>query len=1023
MKYFHFKFILLFYFLKTTLSNETSNSSIPQTTTTIESTTKLMSDSSSCEKCGENSERCIFNELLKTIKCECKSGFEGEFCNQKQTTISTSTITTPIINLIQTEPETTTFTTTIITTNYNSLKDELWNNILDGLGANNPNIALIENSINHVNHLFEELLLNKRIESLDVYRYAKVLNYLNNLSTRHFFINENTMSNLLNSLDIIISLDGIIMNDYGRSILSETNRNYNKSGLAMMQSIDELTKYLGFNLRKKTFRFKNFDTLILNLNPMNSEFQFEMKSKELDSLANLSVNKSLLIDTISLNENVLRKRYKNNSIKVSFKIFFNNNLKSYAKSGDDEDELKRAEFYKQLQKPKNFFYELTNSDDNADNLNNPADYFVSSNILSASIYETEESRQSGDDDVQQSTEKFVRIQFLVDLNNLPAKEKFTENPENNLKCVFWDEVDYKWSTRGCESSETESDFVKGSSFFRKVCYCDHLTNFALLFDPVSTFTSKNKANKFYNLMDKTLTVLTYVGLSVSSICYLIMIAYRLKCFKKENIYKYMSSSKETSSTNSARGVQKQQTRVYKNTVTLKLNSNPKSSNYRDKTLRRLYLFNSICLLVSNICFLLVLLVKPSASYTFCRINASILHYFLIASFCFSLGTAWQHFNKLVKIFSDYEYGIIHCFKNTKFILKWVVFSLAFPLVFATVGYYMNSKSLKESTNCWLRAPQIYYLFIAPLGFLITLSLIFYIFVVYKVVKIYSYGNNGCFGTNKPNDNQDLNNLNNSTSYNHKRVVVLLTFSFISLGLTWFIGVFIVIASHIDYNLKLALDFLFCLFNSFHGLSLLVGQYFALKYSKSGSYVTNKFTKTLLNQTSSNATDNGQKYPRLVNLNSREFIASTTTSPKNRPDSEPRYSYENNNATDVDMNKIDKKSRFYIMFFGILYGLSRLTKCDDKQKRNKQKNLKNIKNTKRNAFQLEFTIVNHEDSDSNNPNLHTIQTHLPFEAHRYNEYLPNYFDANYQDRFNLNKKPFVSNLAIEADQMHPFTSSV
>ena len=128
------------------------------------------------------------------------------------------------------------------------------------------------------------------------------------------------------------------------------------------------------------------------------------------------------------------------------------------------------------------------------------------------------------------------------------------------------------------------------------------------------------------------------------------------------------------------------------------------------------------------------------------------------------------------------------------------------------SFIQRDSFISPSIYCWLKAPNIYYLFVIPLTLILIISLIFYIFVTIKVFSIYSNNNLNCFSNKKKVSQKSIElSMRHNSSYNQKRVIALLTFSFVSLGLTWLLGLFIVIASQIDENLKSLMDFLFCLF--------------------------------------------------------------------------------------------------------------------------------------------------------------------------------------------------------------------
>ena len=81
-------------------------------------------------------------------------------------------------------------------------------------------------------------------------------------------------------------------------------------------------------------------------------------------------------------------------------------------------------------------------------------------------------------------------------------------------CVWWSHTDLSWSSAGCELSSVEITEE------RTVCHCDHLTNFAIMFD----FQGKAEVD------DKILNTLTNVCLSIS--CYSILLTQAFLAFIK-----------------------------------------------------------------------------------------------------------------------------------------------------------------------------------------------------------------------------------------------------------------------------------------------------------------------------------------------------------------------------------------------------------------------------------------------------------------------------------------------------------
>ena len=945
----------------------------------------------SCEECGFNSKHCVFNPLKCTIKCECKVGFIGERCTE------TETKTTKVIDSDQ---------------DFYYLKEKSWNQILTQLSnATGLNQPMTEACISNIDKLFNEIFLENKLDSEDVFKLSFAFRKLNGVKLNSFMLNGDLIESIFKLIDNLITANKFILesSDKKLSVFTEANAKYNKASLNLFESLDELIKhtYLDRSNNSLRLKFKNFESLLISLHNTAETINDKLAmNQSIEIKTQPLIYMHHLIDSISINETILKRRYKNNTIKVSFKIYFNYNTNL-------KDTSQEEDFYKKLQDNQtNFFYEIIRvNSTNLDEEKNISDelsrnFFISSNVLSAVIYDSEQNKQ--DDYIinytKEENQKFVRIQFGVNLNLLNSKNKIhlkAERIENYLKCVFWHPDLLRWSNFGCVMSIDESSLIDtyaGIQFYQKVCYCNHLTNFALLFDPESKIvernltesTSKKGFEKFFN---NFLEILTYVGISTSSICYIVLIVSRILSLRNNN-----QQEKECKVVKSIlKSTIKSEEKLH-NFLGKMETSRSTHANYRDNVLRHFYLANTISLLIANVLFLCVICIKPkkfveSKRLKYCYFIASLLHYFILMSFCFSLSIAWQHFIKLAKVFNTPNNACHYRSKRTYLIIKWNLFAFSYPLAFAVYGFVSKLKAEHQTqrsleiipNNCWLEAPDLYYLFVIPLLLLLAVSLLIYIFVFAKVVAIYNYSiclnARNCFIANSSTLAQSSNSELLNSSYTNRRVVILLSFSFITMGLTWLLGIFIIVAAKTSSSsLKMFFDFLFCLFNGFHGVSLLIGNWLARKYSRSGDLVTSKFTKTTL-------------------------ISSTEKDKANNNLSELSSVGESNQTFDKTRKKLGLASKFYLFFYGFFYFFFRMLKSNKKEemtkassrssrksassrrKKNRRNNLSK-KNGRKSTF-FEFSIVD-SDSNSNNMNCHTIQTNCTSEKHIYNEYLPTYF---------------------------------
>ena len=200
-----------------------------------------------------------------------------------------------------------------------------------------------------------------------------------------------------------------------------------------------------------------------------------------------------------------------------------------------------------------------------------------------------------------------------------------------------------------------------------------------------------------------------------------------------------------------------------------------------------------------------------------------------------------------------------------FALVWLGASLVAPLPLTMYAYRHAIQPIfvadMQHTVCWLTSSHMYALLVGPVAVLLGATLLLYVIVLVRVLSMY-------------NRVDEMVHVASSVSaYNERRVIALLTFSFVSLGLTWLLGVVVAAASSwsaaVAPGVRLTADLLFCLFNSFHGLSLLVGHHLARKYSRCSTSPHNTAAATTSRRLLASATSDE------CNINSQSSFLSST----------------------------------------------------------------------------------------------------------------------------------------------------
>ncbi|CAK7293376.1 Adhesion G protein-coupled receptor E4 [Vulpes lagopus] len=218
-------------------------------------------------------------------------------------------------------------------------------------------------------------------------------------------------------------------------------------------------------------------------------------------------------------------------------------------------------------------------------------------------------------------------------------------------CVFWEgsEEGGTWSTKGCYHVHSNDSHTK--------CKCFHLSSFAVLMD-------------FVPKVDPVLTVITYVGLSLSLLCLLLAALTFLLCRSIQN----MSTS--------------------------------------------LHLQLTICLFLAHLLFLTG--INQTKPEVLCSIIAGVLHYLYLAAFTWMLLEG-LHLFLTVRNLKVANYTSAGKFK--KFMYP---FGYGIPALIVAVSAVIGPQNYGTHTHCWLKLDRAFiWSFMGPVAVIILINLVLY----------------------------------------------------------------------------------------------------------------------------------------------------------------------------------------------------------------------------------------------------------------------------------------------------------
>ncbi|KAI8516524.1 hypothetical protein Bbelb_051050 [Branchiostoma belcheri] len=250
---------------------------------------------------------------------------------------------------------------------------------------------------------------------------------------------------------------------------------------------------------------------------------------------------------------------------------------------------------------------------------------------------------------------------------VPLQETFVPEDMREVKCVFWDFDADAWSTEGCESM--------GEKMGRYTCACNHLTNFAIIFDV---------SGEGFGDHEKPLEIITIVGCVVSIVCLVL------------TLFSFIVTRGD-----------KRRTRT----------GHAKN--------QRLVLIN-LCVALLAILVIFLAGITRTASPIGCKVVAALLHYFLLAALMWMAMEAVNLYRAVVQVFDSV---------SANFVIKAGAVAWGFPLVatLSTAGPSSLYKYRMEKA-CWLAQEPLIYAFLIPAGLILLFNLLVFILVMTKLVR-------------------------------------------------------------------------------------------------------------------------------------------------------------------------------------------------------------------------------------------------------------------------------------------------
>ncbi|XP_044846620.1 adhesion G protein-coupled receptor E3-like isoform X1 [Mauremys mutica] len=242
--------------------------------------------------------------------------------------------------------------------------------------------------------------------------------------------------------------------------------------------------------------------------------------------------------------------------------------------------------------------------------------------------------------------------------NFTLRHKQAKKEEEEALCVYWKVVaeNGSWSPDGCTAVHTNSTHT--------TCSCDHLSSFAVLMAPTAVTESY------------PLTIITYVGLTLSLLCLLLAILTFLLCRSIRNV----STS--------------------------------------------LHLQLCLCLFLADLLFLTV--VTRPGSQVACAVIAGLLHYLFLA--CFS----WMFLEGLHLFLTVWNLQVVNYTSASRFKKRFMyLFGYGFPALVVAISAAVNPEGYGTYTHCWLSLNRdFHWSFLGPVCAIILINITFFVLTLW-----------------------------------------------------------------------------------------------------------------------------------------------------------------------------------------------------------------------------------------------------------------------------------------------------